>query len=334
MMAGSKTFRYMQWGAEVTKGTPVAASTIMRMMGVPNDQREILRPQELVGIAGGTSRKYEARKWGEVAIPSVEATFEQLPYFFESGVNIETPTQDGAGTGYLYNYLQAISALPTVRTYTVEGGDNQQGERLDHVFTKHINLAGSGQGALMVTADVFGREVSDFAKTPALAIPPVEEIIVNSGRIFIDDEGGTVGTTEVSNTLFEIDFDIVTGVQEFWAMDGSNDFSFEKYSGDIEALVLKLTYEHNASAVAEKAKYRSKTDRLIRLLFEGSNLATAGVYSQKTLQIDVAGFYNQWDPLDENQGNDIVKAEFIVAYNTVAALKADFLIVNELTVLP
>lgn len=334
MMAGSTTFQYIQLGAESAKGTPVAATTIFRGMGVPNDQREILRPQERVGIAGGTTRKYEARKWGEVAIPSVEATFEQLPYFFESGVNIETPTQDGAGTGYIYNYLQAISALPAIRTYTLEGGDNQQGEELDYVFCKHLNLAGSGQGALMMTADLFGREVSDAAKTPALAIPPVEEIIVNSGRLFIDEPAGTVGTTEVANTLFEIDFDIVTGQQEFWAMDGSNDFSFNKYSGDIEALVLKLTYEHNASAVAEKAKYRSKTDRLIRLMFEGSALGTPGVWNNKTLQIDLAGFYNQWDPLDENQGNDIVKAEFIVAYNTVAALKADFTIVNELTVLP
>ena len=187
----------------------------------------------------------------------------------------------------------------------------------------------------MVSADWYGREVSDTTKTPAISIPPVSEIIVNSGKLYIDEPGGSVGGTLVSDTLFEIDLDIVTGMQEFWAMDGSNDFSFDKYSAEVEALVLKLTYEHNASAVLEKAKYRSQTDRLIRLLFEGPDLATPGTtYSKKTLQVDLAGFYNTWEPLDENQGNDIVKVEFIIAYNVTAALKAEFTIVNELSALP
>lgn len=335
MMAGSEAFRFVQLGAEGTPGTNVAATTIWRGMGVIADRREKIRPKEYIGIAGGSSRRYTARHWGEMAMPGVEATFEQLPYLFEAGVGIETPTQDGVGSGYIYNYLQNTTAQQTIRTYTIEGGDDQQGEEFGYGFVKHINLSGSGQTGLMVSADWMGQEVTNAAKTPALSLPAVEEIIVNSGRLFIDDDSGSVGTTEVSNTLFEVDFDIVTGLQEFWAIDGSLDWSFPKYSGEVEALVLNLTYEHNASAVAEKTKFRNDEDRLIRLLFEGSALGTPGTtYTNKTFQIDLAGYYNQWEPLDSNQGNDICKVEFVVAYNSTAALKADFTVVNELTTLP
>jgi hypothetical protein len=335
MMAGSKAFRFIQLGTESPQGTPVAASTIWRGMGVIKDQRDIVRPKEHVGVAGGTTRKYSPRHWSELAMPEVEATFEQLPYLLEAGVSTETPTADGTGSGYIYNYLSPVAAQNTIKTFTVEGGDDQQAEEFDFGFVKKLTLAGSAQGALMMSADWMGRVVTNSTKTAAQAVPAVEEIFVNDAKIYIDDSGGSVGGSVVSSTLFEISLDWVTGLEAFWAVDGSKDFSLIKYVDELEAMVLTLTYEHNGSAVTEKAKYQAQSDRLIRLLFEGTDLVTAGsVYSKKSLVLDMAGFYNDWSALEDVDGNDVIKAEFVVAYATADTLKMDATVVNALATLP
>jgi len=331
-MAGSRALRRLQFGVEATSGTPVASTFIWRGMGVIKDNRDITFPEEDVGILGGTDRSYVARKFSELAMPSVEATFEQLPYIFEAGIAAEVATQDGTGSGYIYEYLAPTTAQNTVNTYTIEGGDDEQAEEFDYAFVKHFNLSGDGQGALFLSADWTGREASDTTFTGALSVTTVEEILVNSASLFIDDSGGTVGSTAVSNTLFGIDLDWTTGLQEYWAVDGSLDFSLIKFTSD--DIVLTMTYEHNTSAVAEKAKYRAGDTRLVRLLFEGADLATSGVYSKKTLQIDLAGVYEDWSALEDQDGNDVITATLRCRYSSTDALKAEATVVNELSVLP
>ena len=332
-MAGSRALRKLQFGGETTAGTAVAATTIWRGMGVIKDNREIIFPEEDVGILGGTTRSYEARYWSELSLDSVEATFEQLPYIFEAGVSEETPTQDGAGSGYIYAYASPTTAQNTIQTYTWEGGDDQQAEEFDYAFVQSFNLSGEAQGALMLSAEWYGRVTSNTTFTTAQTIPAVEEILVNSGKLYIDDSGNTVGGTEVSTTLFGIDLSWDTGLQAYWAVDGSKDFSLHKFTRD--EIILNVTYEHNASAVTEKAKYRDQSVRLIRLEFEGSAVETAGTdYSVQTMIIDLAGVYEDWSALEDTDGNDTVTASLRCRYSGTDTLKAEVIIVNELTTLP
>jgi hypothetical protein len=333
-MAGVRALRKLQLGKETTKGTAVAADFIWRGMGVIKDQHEIIFPQEDVGILGGTDRSYVARYWGELSMPEVEATFEQLPHLFEAGVATEVATRDGtAGSGYIYNYKAPVTSQNTTSTYTIEGGDDQQAEEFDYCFVKSITLSGEGQGALMMAAEWFGREVTNTTFTAALAPVTVEEILVNNGYLYIDSTGGSIGGTTVSSTLFGVNLSWTTGLQEYWAVDGSLDFSLTKQTGD--EIVLNLIYEHNASAVLEKAQYRDNSTRLVRLKFEGSSFTTAGTtYSKKTLIVDLAGVYEDWGTLDERDGNDVVEATIRARYSVADDLKAEVTIVNALTVLP
>jgi hypothetical protein len=333
MMPGSKALRLLQLGEEATKGTAVPATTIWRGEGVLHDRREVVFPKENVGIMGGTTRSYISKQWSEIPFDSVEATFEQLPYPLEAGVAEETPTQDGTGSGYVYAYVVPETAQNVHRTYTIEGGDDQQAEEFAYAFVKHLNLAGEGQGALFMMSDWLGKSAADSTFTPALSIPSVSEIMVNSAKLYIDAIGGTIGTTEVSNTLLGLNLDHVTGLKEYWTADGSLEFSLTKW-GDEEDITCMLKYEHNASAVAEKAFYRAGTPRQFRLLFEGADLATPGTYSKKTLQIDFAGVYEDWSPLGDYEGNNVVEANVRIRYDETAALKLEYLIVNELSALP
>lgn len=333
-MAGSRALRLIQLGAESVQGTPVAATTKWRGgSGVIVDRRETVFPKEDVGILGGTTRMYIARQWSEFEMEEGEATFEQLPYILEAGVAIETPTQDGTGSDYIYNYLAPTTAQNTVRTYTIEGGDDQQAEEFDFGFVREISLSGSGMGALMMSSQWRGREASDTTFTGAISLPSVEEILFNSAKLYIDDSGGTVGTTLVSNLLLSMDLTWLTGLQEYWAVDGSLDFSLIKFVED--EITLDLTYEHDANAVLEKAEYRAGNTRLFRLLFEGSDVATPGTtYSKKTLILDFAGVYQDWSGLEDNEGNDAVTADVRVRQSDADSLKMDVTVVNELSALP
>ena len=333
-MAGSRALRKLQIGKETTAGTNVAATTIWRGMGVIKDNREIIFPEEDVGILGGTDRSYSARKWSELSMPSVEATFEQLPYIFEAGVQSVAAAQaDTGGSGYIYSYAASTTAQNTTKTYSIEGGDDQQAEEFSYGFVKSFNLSGDGMGALMMAADWVGQATTNATYTGALSIPSVEEILVNNAVLYIDDSGGTIGLTTKSSTLFGIDLNWTTGLSEYWAVDGSNDFSLVKFTSD--EIILSMTYEHNATAVAEKAKYRDQSTRLVRLKFEGSDWTTAGTtYDKKTLIVDLAGVYEDWSVLEDQDGNDVITATLRCRYSSADALKAEIVVANLLSALP
>ncbi len=329
-MAGSRALRRLQLGKETTAGENIDASTIWRGMGVIHDQRDRVFPKEDVGVLGGTDRSYTAKYWSDLTLDSVEATFEQIGYQLEAGVKaVDSGNADTGGSGYIYEYASSITSQNTTNTYTIEGGDDQQEEEAAYWFCKHFNLSGDGQGALFMASDWVGRVTANGTFKAALSVPSVEEILVNKGTLYIDDSGGTIGDTEVSSTLFGLDLDVNTGLQEYWAVDGSLDFNLIKFTED--EIILKLTYEHNASAVTEKAKYRDGSTRLARLKFEGSAFTTAGAsYTYKTLIIDVAGVYEDFSALQDQDGNDVVTATLRVRYSSADSLKAEFLVVNDL----
>lgn len=334
-MAGSRALRKLQIGAEPSnaKGTNVDATTIWRGMGTIKDNREIIFPEEDVGILGGTDRNYEARRWSELAMSAVEATFEQLPYVFMAGIELTTASADTNGSGYIWTWGASVTSQNTTRTYSIEGGDDQQAEEFSYGFVSSFNLSGDGQGALMMATDWVGQSTTNSTFKTGLSIPSVEEILVNNAVLYIDDAGTAVGTTTKSATLFGIDLSWDTGLQEYWAVDGSKEFSLIKFTSD--EIILNMTYEHNATAVLEKAKYRDQSTRLVRLKFEGSDWTTEGTtYAKQTMIIDLAGVYEDWSSLEDQDGNDVVTVTLRGRYSQTDALKAEIIVANLLDALP
>jgi hypothetical protein len=336
MMAGSRDLRKLQLGQEGTAGTAVAASAIWRGMGTIKDERTVEFVEEDVAIIGGTTRNVETSEWGTLTMDSVGATFEQLMYPFAAGVeDVTTGAADGAGSGKIYQYDASTTAQNSIQTFTIEGGDDTQAEEFDYCFVQKITLTGEGQGQLMVASDWIGRAVTNTTFTGALSIPTVEDVIFNSGKLYIDNSGGTVGSTQVSGLLRSATLDWTTGYIPYWTVDGSKEFTSHKLAGRTEEIVLSMQYEHVAAAVTEKAYYRDQSIRLIQLLFEGTALGTPGTtYTYKSLVVNLAGIYTGWEKLGEVDGNDIVEVEFTARYSSTDSLKAQAIIVNEVASVP
>jgi hypothetical protein len=168
--------------------------------------------------------------------------------------------------------------------------------------------------------------------TPSIAVPTVEEILFNKAKLYIDDVGGTIGTTQKSNTFLSFDLDLNTGWKGQATGDGRLDFSFAKYTK--AEWTLKVTFEHDGTATAEKAKWIAKTPRLIRIKIEGSAFAVAGsVYTYKTLIIDVPGVWTDFSALENDDGNDTCTGTLRGGYDVTAALGGRIVVVNSLSAL-
>lgn len=327
-----KALRKLQVGLESTKGTAVAASARMRMTGSLKDNRELVFPDEDIGSVPGNIRSYVAKYLAELSMEG-EATFEQLPVILSAAVEDDVSgAQDGSGP-YVYDYVGPTTAVNGFKTYTIEYGDDQQEEESAYCFVDNFELSGAAGEAVKVTSKWFGRtaEPSTFTDLSA-SLPSVEEILVSMGKLYIDAGGGTIGTTQKTNTLLGFSLKWKTGLQPVWTGDGALYYSFGKMvRPEVE---LSLTFEHDATSVAEKAAWRAQTTRLIRLQIDGSAIAGGSDYTGKALRIDLAGRWKFFDKIDEQNGNDIVTGTFIPRHSSADSLFANLYVANGLATIP
>lgn len=336
-MPGIEALRQLLIGQEASTdpGTAVAATALLRFEGMWSDDREIVFPNENVGLISGRDRAYTSRLYATMAM-SGPATFEQLPYILEAGVASVTPTTDaGGGSGYIYTYTFPTSDQGSGKTYTIEAGDDQAEEEASYAFVSDVSLSGVAGEAWQVEANWGARQVSTDTFTPSsdLTVAEVEEMLFLKTKLYIDNDTDSLGTTQKSNTLLEATLTF-PGWIPVWTADGNLYFSFIKRPSLKDNFMLDITFEHDGTATAEKNAWRNDTARLIRLICEGGALTTTGTYGVKTMIIDVAGKWESFDVLGSRDGNDIVTGHFKVRYNENASHFAQIVIVNETASLP
>ena len=322
---GIKALRKIQAGKETTAGTAVAATIVWRGTGTLEDQRETIFPDEDIGYLSGVDRAYCPKLLAAFSFDAVPATFEQLPIILSAGVkDVVSGTTDTGGSGKVYTYTFPTTSQNTLRTWTLEGGDDSGAEEMEYSFVESFEISGNGGEAVMMSANWIGRQVSTASFT-SLSVPTVEEVLFGNGKLYID--GTTIGTTQVTNTLLGFSLNVNTGIVTKFTAEGQKYFSFATQTKP--EVLLNVTFEHNASAVTEKATWRAGTARLIRLNITGNALTTAGTFATKLLRVDLAGKWEKFDKIGETNGNDIVTGTFRANYDPTAAKFAEIKVVNQ-----
>ena len=293
-------------------------------------------PDEDIGYIAPVNRAVTPYTLGSLDLDEVPATFEQLPYILAMGVDgVVTGTKDGSGTDYIYTYNFPTTALKTPKTFTIEGGDNEQVERMAYTFCESFKISGKSKEPWMVSGKLIGNSVDVLATgfTSGVSLPSVEEILFQKTKLYIDAVNKTIGTTQIVCTLYEFSLDVTTGFTATFAANGA--LGFCKINAGVPDIKLHLVFEHNSSSTSEKANWRNITPRLIRIKGEGSSFTTGGTkYQKKTCNLDMAGLWEKIDKLGENNGNDILEGDFRVAYDPTAAKFAVIEVANQLTSLP
>jgi hypothetical protein len=329
-MAGIKALRKLQLGKEtlIAPGTAVAATTIWRGVGTIEDTRTRVKVVEDVGTYIPPAREYTSALGANLAMESVEATYEQLPYILNAAIaSVVTGVADGVACKvYTFNFPEAT--MNTIRTFTIEGGDNMEAERMMYSYVNDFSLTGKGGEALMMSANWQGRQVALNAFTGALSIPTVEEILFSNGTLAIDAVTSAYGASVKSSTFLEMTFNYNTGWKPIWTGDGGTGLMYNFIKCVSPEITLDITFEHDATSMAEKVFWRANTPRLIQIKFTGTALAGA-TYSAKTLIFNLAGKWSKFSKLGEQDGNDIINATFTVGYDATKTDAGQIIVVNQ-----
>lgn len=329
-MPGVRGLRRLQFGKETVAGTAVAATTYMRGTGTIKDLTRVVHAKEDVGILGGTDRAYIDKVGGELEFEQ-EATFEQVCYPLEGGIDSQTPTQDGAGNLYINTFTVPTTTQGDWKTFTIEGGDDQQEEEMAYGHCPEFSLKGKAGETLMLTHKWVGRQVAPSTFTGSLTLPTVEEILFSKGKLYIDAASTFPATTQKTNTFLEMELKVKSGLLANFTADGELYFTFVKRV--MPEFMLDITFEHDATSVAEKAAWLALTSRSLRIDFTGST-GTGTTYSAKHLIIDMLGKWESFDKLGESDGNDVVKGTMRCRYNGTGASAGRIIVVNKNTALP
>lgn len=337
-MPGVRSAARTQLGLEATKGTAVPATAIwMGPVAFLEDATEVILNKQDIAIIGGIDRSHIPKYAGKCKFPSTEATFEQLPYILSAGIkDVVSGAADGAGTSKIYDYPLSLTSANAVKAYTIEGYDDQQEEEAAFGTVEAFELKLEAEKAWMISSDWFCFRPGPSTKTSLATLPTVEDILTQKTKLYIDAVGGTIGTTQKTKTLLAANIKVRTGFVPYWTADGDLNFSDVKMGNEIGwEIEAAITFEHDGTAVAEKAAFQAQTSRLLRLQAHGSAVGTPGtVYTYKTARLDLPGKWTKFSIIESKDGNDTVTGTFVSRYNVTAALGPSILVVNELSSLP
>jgi len=332
---GAKVLRYLQLGKETTSGTAVAATTRLRWEpgAVIQDMREITEVEEAIGQRFGKGRTYQAKLLAQLDVGDQPATFEELPYWLQAGVEgLASASQDGTeGSTYIYQYDAGNTAAITPTTYTIEASTGQEAYEMEYGFVSEFSLAGAAGEALTVSGTWFGRQVSDTTMTAAQTVQDVDEILFGKGKLYIDAAGGTIGDTQKTDTWLGFNLTVPTGLVPNFTADGNTYFTSAKWAPE-DAPTLELTTRYDATGAALMDAAKAGSVKLVRMTFEGPDAGTAGdSYSCKTLNIDMAVVPTEVPSAEDDGGDDTLTFNFSVVDSDSTQLQ--FIVVNELSAL-
>ncbi len=327
----------VQLGRESVNGTAVAATQVWRgPAGFLDEQQTLVFADEHIGNIPGKDRTYIPQVLTAIAFPDAPATYQQLISLFSAGIENATPGADGGGTNFIYDHTVPVDTQPAdtfIQPYTIETGDNQGAEEAAYCIPAEISLKGVMGESLMVSSTWFGRQAAPTTFTPALSLLAVEEILMQKGKLYIDAAGGTIGSTQITNSISEIELSVKTGWQPRFTADG--ELFFTKAVMTRPEITLRIAFEHETQSIAEKVLMRAQTARAIRLTFEGSTFATPGtIYSVHTLNIDLAGKWETFETISDADGVSESAGIFMVKDNDAEDLYAQLIVSNEIAAYP
>ena len=331
MAYGVTKERKLQIGLESSAGTAVAATAIFRGPAASIvDEQGLVYPNEDVGYASQEDRAYTPSARAMYAQPETEATFEQFPVILSASVaNVVSGSATGSTpAGYSYSHATpSVSSSATIKTYTLEAGNNAAAYRTEYGFVTDWTLKGAQNEALKFSANWRGRQKASNAFTAALTPISVEEILFNKGKLYYDALGGTIGTTQKTGSWLGFTLKHVSGWKAIATGDGNLYFSTAVFKG--AQITGDITVEDETFAAAIRTAQAAGTTGLMRWLFEGSTIGTGGTYQKKTFRADLAVKWDQVPAADSQDDDDVYTFPFTVV--RTSSVYATYLTVNALS---
>lgn len=328
---GVAALRKIQAGKETTRGTAVAATA--KWMGVELaaslKDREIVQPSDQRGSLAGAFRSYSPAYLWESKL-SGHVTFEDLILLLAMAIKGGVTPTTVDTSARLWTFAPSLTAANDPDTFTLELGDNVQAYEAEYVFAKGLEISAALDEALQFSADLVGRQLTATTFTGALSDRTVEQALAAKVKLYMDDTGGTIGTTQKTATLLDWTWSLPEHFVVKRHQDGSLTFSAHSEVPMIPEL--KLVVEFVAGVATLRTKYTGETRQLVRLKTEGSLVGS--VSALKHVQIDGAYKITEFAELDERNGATIVEMTLRGEYDSTWAKLFEVQVQNAIATLP
>jgi len=318
---GTKILELLQTGKEVAWGTAVAATA--KLMGYTDftmrpvtdvhqpEERGRLGPSPLAALVGQAAE-------GNMTL---EATYEDLPFIFDSIFAVATPT--GADP-YTYAYTAPYTAVPTIRENTFEFGQSGGEYKLAGGVLTGLTITGETKGVWTVAAPVIGKQVSTVTLA-SLNDRTVELIRFADTVLYIDAWGGTIGTTAITSAFIRFELAVETGrhLKFFDTSVLPGLYGHGKFTG-----TLKLLLEWNAAV-------KAYLDSLITPALVQKQIRIKATSGTHMATIDFAGVLAEAPEMfQDREGNEVVELSLNGQYNPTLGNWCKTEVVNGVATLP
>ncbi len=327
---GERAFSKLQFGLEATRGTAVAADTLLagaEVHPIPVD-RVVSFPEDEVGVRARSTRARIDQFLAEETIRVPAAYFQILPAMFSIALkgNITPVEQTGSQADWLWAFAPSMTATNDPDTITLEMGDDTDAYEIEHVMGDRIKLAGviaqAGElSPVELEVGYFGRQVSKVSFTGGLSIPTMTDIVAKFSRLYIDSTWANRGTTEVTSIVRSWDLEILTGVHPKFF--GSANRFFDTFGQNYIDVMLTVMLEGNVAADTEFDAFRTPTLQAVSIKLDSGVQIGSG--DNHNLDLALWGAWESVTPLDsEDRGNNIHAAVFHGLYDGTGSQILDF----------
>jgi hypothetical protein len=310
---GSTAFRRIQIGLESTRGTAVAADTVLYGTMTMTPEVVYHRPVDEINSIAEFRRSVATQHNATMRFQG-DALFEQIIQFLSmtlrGGISTTTP-----GTASRdWTFTPNIASANTQDSFTFEYGDNTQEWESAFVICSSMELQITMGEVVQLSADMFGRFAAKSSFTGSLAEGVVNEVLADGARIFINTAWGDVGNTEFNTILAGGTIRLNSGVVPVRYADGLDTNGNATFSTVVEnrrSHSMDLDIIANANGVAQVYDaFVANTNRAIRIVFDLAANSIESGYNHE-LEIDMFGkFTSPPELFGERDGENIMRVTF------------------------
>lgn len=326
----------LQAALESVRGTDLAATRKVYAQFTPSYTRTPMDFMDTSGTFEGRRRfAYGREKAGGTATDI--CTYEDLAWWLQMLIKGGVAGAGDGGTpiAYTYSFVPSL-ATDDLKSAVFEFGDSgnpyQIGQMMANSWTLRMDADNDSEPGWMLDVELIGRDLTATTFTAALTDRATEVILARGTKLYIDDAGGTIGSTQKTGSLIKCSITVNNNIHYKAFAEDVTYVAANKVGRGARTLDAQFTFEFDSDI--EFAKYRAAiaAQRLIRLEQSGSQIHGASVVN-KRMRLDMYGFWNSWSRSDR-EGN--LTADFGLAgfFDQAAAKTFSAEIINALITLP
>ncbi len=292
----------VQVGVETVHGTAVAATKLLPIVqkSLPIDRKVTPIAYDL-GVNADVTGSLVQGRLVEDTLSWDEGAFQLLPYLFAAGIKgpgtgpVEQTTDQG---DYLWDGEPSLTADNSLKSLTLQRGDNQQAYIHAYAMFKRIHLSGQidqagGASLVKIEADYFAKENATGVFTASLAALPLTYMSAKLTQIYLDTAWADLGETELENILRSFDLDILTGT--YPDFNGGDAETFGAHDQGPISFMLSLTLKRGA--ITEALRAATGQMRFCRLDINGPAIGSG---ENHLARFDLAGVVEDVVPMASN----------------------------------